>query len=503
MKPHKSSLVIVYHRAPYQEVVENGKTYYRDHKSPNGILPTLKGFFDHVDRGTWVATKQVSPKQKERHDPHVTVDDGTHSYHVRQVPLTADEIKQFYHITSKEAFWPILHSFPNQFKYDGIDWDTFVEVNKKFADAACDEAADDAMIWIHDYNLWLVPYFVRERMPNARIGFFHHTPFPAADVFNILPWREQIVESLLSCDIVGFHIPRYAENFVGVARSLRAAEIVRRVPVDSNQASGKALSESEVTRQIRYKDRIVNIDTYSVGTNPEQIRDVLHRDESEALEQEIREEIAGRKLIVSVSRVDYVKGTREMLESFGRVLERRPDLHGKVQLLVTAVSAASGMRAYRTAQQQIEQLVGRINGRFAKLNWTPIFLYTQPIPFEKLLCYYRVADVCWVPPLRDGLNLVAKEYVAAHAGRDGVLLLSEFVGAAVDLPDAVFVNPYSDDSMDKGLEAALEMPREEQGRRMTKLYRAVVNNSITHWADHTLQQFRALQAQPDTERKAG
>jgi glucosylglycerol-phosphate synthase len=215
----------------------------------------------------------------------------------------------------------------------------------------------------------------------------------------------------------------------------------------------------------------------------------LHAPETEKRFAEIRESMGGRKLIISAGRVDYVKGTREMLEGYGRLLERRPELCGKINLMVTAVSPATGMRIYRTAQTQIEQLVGKINGRFAQLDWVPIMLFTQPVPFADLMCYYRAADICWTTPLRDGLNLVAKEYVVAQEGKGGALILSEFVGAAVELPEAILTNPYSIDRMNEAIDRALAMPPEEQTQRMQKMYQTVTQYDVKKWADHVFEMF--------------
>ena len=489
----KSSLVILYHREPYDEVIENGVIHYRPQKSPNGILPTLKSFFADVQQGTWIAWKQVNAKQKANFEKKVTIE-GEGNYNVRRIPLTADQVKHFYHITSKEAFWPILHSFPYHFTSESSDWENFQTVNRLFAEAACEEAADDALIWIHDYNLWLAPYYIRQLKPNARIAFFHHTPFPSVDVFNILPWRESIVDSLLCCDIVGFHVPRYSENFVNVARSLRSVKITKKEPVSGHLTPvGIALAEPEMTTQLTYQGQVVNIDAFPVGTNPEYILSVLEQPEAAKRLEDIKTELQGRKLIIAAGRVDYVKGNSEKLEAFGRLLERRPDLHGKVNFVMTCVTAATGMRIYKAAQNQIEQLVGKINGRFARLDWTPIRLFTQPIPLVNLFCYYKAADICWTTPLRDGLNLVAKEYIITHEGKDGVLVLSEFVGAAVELPQAILTNPYSTERMDEAIEKALAMSTEDQQQRMSTMYETVTTYDVKYWADRLLKQFHSLQ----------
>jgi len=486
----KSSLVILYHREPYDEVIEDGVVRYREKKSPNGIVPTLKSFFTSVSQGTWVAWKQVESEQLANFEERITVEDGG-NYNVRRIPLLADQVSQFYHITSKEAFWPILHSFPYHFTYETSDWENFETINRKFAEAACAEAADDALIWIHDYNLWRAPHYIRQIKPDARIAFFHHTPFPSVDIFNILPWREKIVESLLCCDIVGFHIPRYSENFVNVARSLFPVEVAKAEPVPENiTACGTALAEPEAVTELRWNGRSIKIDAFPVGTNPEQIEATLATPEAQQRYDEIVERLDGRKLIISAGRVDYVKGTSEMLEAYERLLERRPELHGKLNLVVTSVSPAAGMRVYKEAQEQIEQLVGKINGRFGKLDWIPILLFTQPVPFADLLCYYKAADVCWTTPLRDGLNLVAKEYVVAKGGKGGMLVLSEFVGAAVELPEAVLTNPYSIDRMNDAIDQALAMSPEEKAERMAKMYGTVTTYDVNYWANRLFEQFQ-------------
>jgi glucosylglycerol-phosphate synthase len=488
----KASLVILYHREPYDEVRENGRTFYRDKTSPNGIMPTLKSFFANAERSTWVAWKQVAEKQQDTFQAKMAYP-GQENSVVHRIPLSADQVKNFYHITSKEAFWPILHSFPWQFTYDSSDWENFKHINELFAEAACENADDDALFWIHDYNLWLTPYFIRQRKPNAKIAFFHHTPFPSVDIFNILPWREAIVDSLLCCNLCGFHLPRYVQNFVAVARSLREVEITRQVPVDRNAftAVGTALAEPEITTQLRYKDHLVNLDAFPVGTNPAQIRAQVEKAETQERIRKIREELGSNKLIISAGRVDYVKGTKEMLLCYERLLERRPELQTKVNLVVAAAKAASGMRVYKNAQSEIERLVGRINGRFAKLNWTPILLFTSALSYEELLGFFGAADIAWITPLRDGLNLVAKEYVVAHGCNDGVLILSEFAGSAVELPDAILTNPYAAKRMDESIDEALAMSLEEQQRRMKGMYQAIQRYDVQQWANHMFREAKA------------
>ncbi len=495
-----SSLVIVYHRQPYEEHVENGKTVLKENASPNGIVPALKGFIGQVDRASWVAWKKApGGGRTARFERRITVNDSYGSYEVVRLPLTAEQISNFYHVTSKEALWPILCSFPTLYSSENCDWASFREVNRLFAQAACEEAAEGAVIWIHDYNLWLVPHFVRQMRSDVRIAFFHHTPFPAADVFNVLPWRDEILDSLLDCDLIGFHVPRYARNFAALACAMRDVEVTREVDVEpSRRATGTALGERRMPVQLQLQGRSIRLDAEPIGTHATLIRDLVRRPHNLERVAQIRRSFAEDTIIVSIGRVDYSKGTREMLLAYERLLRRRPALHGRVKLLVTAVAAADGMRVYRRAQQAIEQLVGRINGHFGTLSWVPILLSTTPMSFEETLCYYRAADICWITPLRDGLNLVAKEYIAAHVNESGVLVLSEFAGAGVELNDAVLVNPYSISQMDRAIDTALDMPRNEQRARMERLDAGIGRYDIQHWTRHLLGLFAELRAAPAT-----
>lgn len=491
--PRKSSLVIVYHRQPYEEEVVDGRVVLRENKSPNGIVPTLKSFFGKVDRAAWVAWKKSPAGRAPKFERRLTVEDSYGRYEVVRLPLAPEQINQFYHVTSKEALWPILHSFPAMYSTENTDWATFREVNRLFAEAACEEAAPGAVVWVHDYNLWLVPGFVRQLRPDVRIAFFHHTPFPAPDIFTILPWRDEILDSLLACDLVGFHIPRYANNFAALVRSQRAVQASEERAVEPElRPAGQALSDASTTTSLTVAGRTVHIDAFPIGTHPSYIRELLGSEAGCAQVERIRAEAGEQKLIVSIGRVDYVKGTRQMLEAFERLLARRPELHGKLKLVITTVAAADGMKVYQRAQQQIEQLVGRVNGRYGSLSWTPILLLTTSLPFEEVVSCYRAADICWVTPLRDGLNLVAKEYVVAHEDRGGVLVLSEFTGVAVELHEAVLTNPYSRSSMDRAIDAAIDMPEAEQRERMRRLARRVTRYDMGHWTRHVMGRFERM-----------
>ncbi len=485
-----SNLVIVYHRQPYEEVEVDGKIEYRENKSPNGIVPTLKSFFGRVDKGAWIAWKQADDPANPDFEQVIEIEDQHGAYTVSRLPLTAEQVQSFYHVSSKEAFWPILHGFKERYNYDPVDWPTFREVNWAFAEAAAAEAAPGAVIWVHDYNLWLVPGYLRTLRPDVKISFFHHTPFPNADIFNVLPWRKEILESLLCSDVVGFHIPRYANNFVSAARSLLDVETLQREKVKPEmKAETSALSEQSVVTELGYEGRKIRLQSSPVGVDVDYIETLSQSEATAAKVKQIKQEIGDGQLILSVGRTDYTKGGIEQLASYERLLENRPDLRGKVRLMHVSVAANSNMTAYEEIQQDLEQMAGRINGRYGTFDWQPIALISRPVPFDQLVAYYRAADVAWITPLADGMNLVCKEYCAARTDEDGVLVLSEFAGAAVELATAVPTNPFSHKSMDGAIEYALDLPKDERRGRM-RLNREMVRKlDIRNWAEDQMQAF--------------
>ncbi len=480
----KSNFIILYHRTPYEESLnEKGQKVWRDHKSPNGIIPTLRNLFYSRPEGTWIAWRQVCSIENEE-DDRIRMSEPT-PFVLRRIPLTEKEVSSFYHVTSKESFWPILHTFPTFFDVNNADWQIFQEVNRRFAEAACLEASKEAIVWVHDYNLWLAPSYIRAKRPDLKIAFFHHTPFPGNDVFAILPWRRQIVESLLCCDLVGFHIPRYTENFARAANCLVGAKRGPKLNVDKKFiAVGSALTEPGETPWLSHAGRKIRLLSSPVGTSPDLIQSLLETESVKKYSEEINKGTKkGRKLILSASRVDYTKGNEELLLAFERLLEKRNDLHGKVVLMLSCVAAASGMKIYEDTQRSIEEMAGRINGRFSLIDWVPIRFSTKRIPYEEMVAWFSEADICWITPLRDGLNLVAKEYAAARKNRGGVLVLSEFTGASVLLNGAILTNPYSHRRMDEAIEEAISMDQEEQNVRMKTMTSAVESYTVNHWAN--------------------
>lgn len=489
-QPGKAELVMVYHRLPYEEYRNAaGKLQRRRPTSPNGIIPTLLSFFGDGRPGSWVAWA-VHEDGDEPFDSHTTVDAERYpKLTAARVKLSKEEVDIFYKRFSKEAFWPTLHTFWERATFNEDDWQVFLKVNRAFAERTALEAAEGAIVWLHDYNLWMVPAYLRELRPDLRIAFFHHTYFPSADVFNVLPWRRQIVGSLLQCDYIGFHIPRQVENFVDVARGVFPLKTLERQNCAPRFITyGCAVGLERMTTELDTGTRQVKLGAHPVGLDIDRVRGALEAPKIKELMGQLREEMKGVKLILSVERLDYTKGILEKLNAYERLLADNPELIGKVTLVTVCVPAAKEMTVYNELQSQIEQAVGRINGRFARIGWTPLQFFFRSLPFEEVSAWYAMADVMWITPLRDGLNLVAKEFVAAQGllGGRGVLVLSEFAGAAAELKGALLTNPHDPADLAQTCYLALNLPKSEAQARLRELFDIVCFNDIRRWGEDFL-----------------
>jgi glucosylglycerol-phosphate synthase len=486
----KAELVMVYHRLPFDEAVEDGVAVRRRPKSPNGIMPTLLSLFSSGRTGSWVAWSQQGSRTPDGFEVHLAVD--TERYprlEAARIALTLEDVDLFYKKFSKEAFWPIIFSFPDKAEFDQAHWERFLEVNRLFAEQTAREAAEGATAWIHDYNLWMVPAFLRPLRPDLKIAFFHHTAFPSSDMFNILPWRRDIIASLLQSDYVGFHVPRYVENFVDAARSFAPIEVLGNAPCAPRFLTyGCALGADTVTTAIEAGGRRVALGAHPVGTDVELIERLVGTRAVADNLAEIDAYLAGRTGIVSVERLDYVKGSLEKLRAFERLLEQHPELAGKITLLNIITPAAPGMEVYESLREELDRTVGRINGRFSTLEWVPVRYFYRSLPFEAVVAHYAACGIAWITPLRDGLNLVAKEYIAARksVGKPGVLILSEFAGAAVELHGALLANPYDANSMTSTLYRAITMGPDEAAYRTERMAAIVAEHDVARWGEEFL-----------------
>ena len=495
LHPGSADLLIVYHRLPYDESLENGELKRRRPASPNGIIPTLLSFFADGRRGSWVAWSVHDAKSKSGFDEYTQVDGERYpNLTVSRVPLSKSDVDVFYKSFSKEAFWPTLHTFWERARFREDHWRIFVKVNRAFAERIAREAATGATVWLHDYNLWMVPAALRELRPDLNLAFFHHTHFPSADVFNVIPWRRAIVASLLQCDYVGFHIPRQVENFVDVARGTLPVETVEeRSAAPRFLTYGCGVGLDRYTTCIDTGQRRVHLGAHPVGLDMQRVEALLSRADVQQQMATLREQLKGTRVLLSVERLDYTKGILERLQAFEHLLDQHPELIGKVSLVTICVPAAREMTIYRTLQNQIEQAVGRINGRHSRVGWMPVQFFFRSLPFEELLAYYAMADLMWITPLRDGLNLVAKEFVAVQGltGGSGVLVLSEFAGAAAELKGAVLTNPHDPEDLVSACYYALSLGRAEARSRLRQLFDIVSYHDNRRWGEEFLEAAQA------------
>lgn len=485
-------LLMVYHRLPFEIKIENGEEKRVPPSSPNGVIPSLLGLFENKRVGVWIGEQEaeetgaVIPNQYIDQDKYPNLTASI-------IALTKEDIDRFYRGFSKEAFWPVIFSFVDKAKFDHSDWEHYLKINQIFAQRVAEVADEGAMVWVHDYNLWMVPAFLKALRPDIKISFFHHTSFPPADIFNVIPWRKEIIGSLLQCDFISFHIPRYVENFVDVLRSHTPFKVVSKINAAKQFLTySTALGVDKMTKQIEVSGRRIRLGAQPVGISIKNIKALLDTTEVREKISDLQGGMEGKTTILSLERLDYVKGPLEKIRAYGEFLEENPSFHGKIELINICTPPSKGMNVYDDIQKEIEQAIGEINGKFSDLEWTPIHYFFRAIPFDEVLAYYAVADIAWITPLRDGLNLVAKEYVAVQGMKPsstGSLVVSEFAGAAVELPYAVFTNPYDIKSLKDSLYQALTMEDEEKTLRMKRLFETVSFYDIEYWGRDFMKEF--------------
>lgn len=384
------------------------------------------------------------------------------------VPLSAKEVATYYEHVSNGVLWPICHDRLDQLPIRVEGWDVYERVNARFADAVAAHYQTGDLVWVHDYQLLRVPALVRERIPGARIGFFLHIPFPNPEIFFALSSRRWLIEGMLGADVIGFHTRRYRGHFAAALRRLFGLEVRDDV--------------------VRFDGRPIRLGIFPMGVDA---RAFAERADSPAVRTEIGRLRGGaggsERLLVGIDRLDYSKGIPRRLHAVEQLLHAHPEWRERVRLIQIAVPSRGGVGAYQRFRRQVEELVGRINGTFATPIWTPIHYVHRSIADTLLVALYRAADVMLVTPVRDGMNLVAKEFIASRTDEDGVLVLSEFAGAADELPTALVVNPYDVDGIAEAVHAALTMPAAERRMRMRAMRERVMTHDIARWTESFLE----------------
>ncbi|WP_396954809.1 trehalose-6-phosphate synthase [Nocardioides sp. CGMCC 1.13656] len=454
-KPGSADTVIVANRLPVDRVEQpDGTSGWR--RSPGGLVSALEPVL-RANRGTWVGWPGDTGEDIEP----FTVD----GLDLVPISLSQQEVEDFYEGFSNATLWPLYHDVVAKPEFHREWWDSYVAVNRRFAEKAAEVAAEGATVWVHDYQLQLTPAMLRELRPDLRIGFYLHIPFPPNELFSQLPWRRQILEGLLGADLVGFQLNGAAQNFVRLVRQRVGHKTHRDVVY---------LPDGRTVRAAAFP---ISIDTAAY-------EDLARSDSVTDRAKEIREAIGNpRTVFLGVDRLDYTKGIYARLRAFGElIVDGHFDVEDAVFVQV-ATPSREQVEQYRILRDDIERLVGRINGDLGKIGRPAIHYLHASFPREEMAAFFRAADVMVVTPLRDGMNLVAKEYVACRYDDTGALVLSEFAGAAEELRQAWLINPYDINGMKSALLEAYRADGKETGRRMKALRRTVTQRNVAAWAD--------------------
>jgi trehalose 6-phosphate synthase/phosphatase len=400
------------------------------------------------------------------------------------VELSHDDIAHFYHGFCNGVLWPLFHYLLDPIPLEFRDWDAYRRVNQRFADAVVRHYQPGDVIWVHDYQLMLVPRMLRQRLPNAAIGFFLHIPFPSSELVRVLPGRAELLEGLLGADLIGFHTHSYLRHF--------SSSILRILGLDV-----------EVDR-VWQDGRLLRLGVYPMGIDAAGLEAMANEPEVQAEANAVRQEGGATRLIVAVDRLDYTKGITRRLLAFERLLDLDPELRGTVRLVQVAAPSRGEVHAYDSFRRQVNELIGQINGKFATASHVPIHSISRSLPQRQLAALYLAADVMAVTPIRDGLNLVAKEFVACRPDLGGVLVLSEFAGAASELSEALLVNPYDIDAVAAAFARALRMGSEERAARMSAMRERVMVHDVHGWVDGFLSELGEIASwrQPPRRRAA-
>jgi trehalose 6-phosphate synthase len=469
-----AEFVVIANRLPVdRDVLADGTVAWR--KSPGGLVTALEPVMKSHG-GAWIGWHGAPDETLEPFD-----DDGLH---LVPVPLSAQEVEEYYEGFSNATLWPLYHDVvaPPAFRREW--WDAYVTVNRRFAERAAEEAAPDAIVWVQDYQLQLVPTMLRDLRPDLRIGFFLHIPFPPTELFQQLPWRRQILEGLLGADLVGFQLPGAAQNFVRLVR----------------QRVGHKTHRDMVYLP---DGRAVLAKAYPIAIDAQGFEELARSERVTRRAAEIRASLGDpEKVLLGIDRLDYTKGLRQRIRAFGELIrDGSVDVDDAVFVQV-ATPSRERVDQYRLLRDDIDRLVGRINGDVGKIGQQPIQYLHASYPREEMAALYRAADVMVVTPLRDGMNLVAKEYVACRYDDQGALVLSEFAGAAAELKQAYLVNPYDINGTKSAMLQAMTADERENGRRMKAMRRHVMDHDIDRWARTFLDELTQVRTHDKPTRPA-
>jgi len=456
VKPQK--IIVVANRLPVS--ISKRKEGIRIQQSPGGLSAGLRslGQKEEVLFVGWPGYWPINADEREEIENTLI-----NRHKSRPVFIEPSDVSKYYYGFANRTLWPLFHYFSTYSDYDQAEWAAYQRVNLKFLEKIEALADPGDTIWIHDYHLMLLPSLIRKSLPRSSVGFFLHIPFPSSEIFRTLPWRREILEGLLGADLIGFHTYEYARHFLSsVLRLLGLEHDFGTVYIDH---------------------RMVKVENFPMGIDFRHMEGLLTSPSTQKEIQDWKHKAAAgeKKIILSVDRLDYTKGIPQRLQGFETFMERHPQWHNRFVYIMLCVPSRTRVKRYSQLREEVDRLVGRINGRFGHVDWMPIHYMYRSLPFEKLMPLYAVADVALVTPLRDGMNLVAKEFVASRVNQKGVLVLSETAGAASELAEATQVNVNSREQIAGAIHQALEMDEREQEKRISIMRKRLAEFDISRW----------------------
>ncbi|HEY4323361.1 MAG TPA: bifunctional alpha,alpha-trehalose-phosphate synthase (UDP-forming)/trehalose-phosphatase [Mucilaginibacter sp.] len=453
-----SKTIIVSNRLPVK--VSKNNDEYSLSPSEGGLATGLGSIYKQGDN-IWIGWPGVEINEDTDKDQ---VTKELAKQNLLPVFLSQQEISEYYEGFSNDVLWPVFHYYSSTYaNYKQSNWDYYKLVNQKFADAILTTVEPGDTIWIHDYQLLLVPAMVRNHLPDVSIGFFQHIPFPSNEMFRLIPWRDELLAGMLGADLIGFH------TFDDVRHFLNAATRILPITASANIIS--------------VEDRSVVIESFPMGIDDKKYASLPLQKDVQTQAKIIKDTFKGCKLVISIDRLDYSKGILQRLQAFELLLQNHKEYHNKIALYMIVVPSRDSVPQYAELRDQIDKRVGNINSIYRTIEWSPIHYYYRSVPIELLSALYSTADVCLVTPMRDGMNLVSKEFVASRINNDGVLVLSEMAGASKELIDALIVNPNNTNEVCNAIIKAINMPLEEQRIRMQSMRQIVAKFNISHWVN--------------------
>jgi trehalose 6-phosphate synthase/phosphatase len=472
-----SKTIIVSNRLPISLQHKNGKFEF---KPSAGGLATGLGSIYKEGENIWIGWPGNDVEDESQ---RLEIVEELRKLKMAPVFLTKKDVELYYEGFSNETIWPAFHYFTQHINYEDEYWEAYCRVNQKFCDAILAKASDDDTIWVHDYQLLLLPMMLRKELPNATIAFFQHIPFPSYEIIRMLPWRKKMLEGMVGADLIGFHTYDDMRHFLS--------------------AVGRILGLSNESGFIQSDNRLVNVDAFPMGIDYDKFANAAISTKTVNYVKRFKKTLGNQKLLITIDRLDYSKGIPNRIRVFEKLLDEHPEYRGKVSMIMVVVPSRDQVKSYQALKEEIDTLVGHINSKFSTLNWVPIHYFYRSFPFNELSAFYSMSDIALVTPLRDGMNLVCKEFVASKTNKKGVLILSEMAGASKELVDALLVNPNDQEGVTNAIVEALSMSEEEQELRISSMQSSLKKYDIFQWVKVFMDRLKFVkEKQTDLESKA-